>query len=172
VQHPQWEDGSKLSRRYLAKKRSRAWLVHGYLALSGRYLAKKLSQKDPCVKTREAAKCEMAEDEAPLPAGWEVIIYQSASRPSEYCYRNRITNKQVRVLERPTEPPPTGVDLLREPKNKSRWVGVSAVGKTTIKWQAKWHCSVLGGSVSCPIRKTHPSKLRPCSLTSSRQPAP
>jgi hypothetical protein len=83
-------------------------------------------------------------EEAPLPAGWSVISHQSAARPDEFWYYNRITRKTVRVLERPTEPPPTGVELLRERSNKSGWVGVSAVGKKTIKWQAKWHCSVLG----------------------------
>ena len=55
----------------------------------------------------------MAEaEEPPLPEGWSVISYVRC-RPNEYYYHNRLTNKEVRALERPTEPPPEGVELLR-----------------------------------------------------------
>ena len=47
----------------------------------------------------------------------------------------------MRVLERPKEPPPTGIDALRAPKNTSGFVGVSAVGRKKDKYQAKWWCA-------------------------------
>ena len=45
------------------------------------------------------------------------------------------------VLERPKEPPPTGIDALRAPKNTSGFVGVSAVGRKKDRYQAKWWCA-------------------------------
>jgi hypothetical protein len=50
-----------------------------------------------------------------------------ASPRPQYWYYNSVTNKEVRVLERPTEPPPEGVELLRNEKNASGWTGISLV---------------------------------------------
>ena len=41
----------------------------------------------------------------------------------------------MRVLERPTEPPPEGVELLRNEKNASGWIGVALVTK---KYYCRW----------------------------------
>ena len=65
------------------------------------------------------------------------------TRPNEYCYSNSVTGKDVRVRERPTEPPPMGLDLLRKPDNASGWFGVSMVGRKKDKYQAKWWCHEL-----------------------------
>ena len=64
----------------------------------------------------------MVEPDPPLPDGWTVVTYKT--RPNEYCYRNSVTGKEVRVRERPTEPPPTGLDLLRKPENATGWFGI------------------------------------------------
>ena len=82
---------------------------------------------------------QMAE-ETPLPDGWSVVEYKT--RAHEYYYRNRITGKEVRVTERPTQPPPQGIELLRD-STKTGWAGVGEVGKKTIKYQARWRCSAL-----------------------------
>ena len=68
-------------------------------------------------------------DEPPLPDGWEVVTY-ARGRPNEYWYYNSVTNKEVRVLERPTEPPPEGVELLRNEKNASGWTGIALMKDT------------------------------------------
>ena len=73
-------------------------------------------------------------DEPPLPDGWEVVTY-ARGRPNEYWYYNSVTNKEVRVLERPTEPPPEGVELLRNEKNASGWTGISLVKN---KFYGRW----------------------------------
>ena len=57
----------------------------------------------------------MADELAPLPAGWSgPITYKSAARPDEYYYTNDLTHKEVRVTERPTEPTPQGIERLRD----------------------------------------------------------
>ena len=75
-------------------------------------------------------------EEEPLPAGWSVVEY-SRGRPNEYYYFNRLTRKEVRVLQRPTEPPPEGLNL----------------GKLVVE---DWDLSLTGAGVSaapppCPV---------------------
>ena len=80
-------------------------------------------------------------EENSVPDGWTVVTYKT--RPNEYCYSNSVTGKDVRVRERPTEPLPMGLDLLRKPDNASGWFGVSMVGRKKDKYQAKWWCHEL-----------------------------
>ena len=85
-----------------------------------------------------------------VPDGWTVITYKT--RPSEYGYSNSVTGKDVRVRERPTEPPPMGLDLLRKPDNASGWFGVSIVGRKKDTYQAKWWCHELKRDAACAAR--------------------
>ena len=81
-------------------------------------------------------------EENSVPDGWTVVTY--TTRPNEYCYSNSVTGKDVRVRERPTEPPPMGLDLLRKPDNAWWCLG------GTKPW-AKAPPS-LGGALAVPWR--------------------
>lgn len=78
----------------------------------------------------------------PLPAGWRQVDYLDRDgSQTKFEYWNPMVRQYVAQKERPTEPVPTGIELLRSSKAKSGFHAINAVGKNKSRYQAKWWCS-------------------------------